>query len=655
MAGLDRSMSSRDSSILPQNADTRRSFLRWAVLLVACLLTTSSISTAQATPQQDPATLDLQAAAAQAVQTYCFDCHTGDDPEGGIEVEFLTLADASFEKNVETVEKVLRVLKERQMPPTDGEQPSDQERLQILEWVQQQLNEFDCGSASRPGRVTVRRLNRVEYDNTIQDLTGLDLRLAKDFPSDDVGNGFDNIGDVLTLPPILMEKYLAAAAEVAIAVAEDEQARKRVFPHEFSDPNNLEEVVQAARDNAASFGLRAFRRPLSAAELERVFELMRSTWQAGATQEEIMQTVITALLSSPSFIFRIEDDSKADFVDGIRPLNDFEIASRLSYFLWSSMPDERLFELASQSKLHTPEQIRQEVDRMLGDKKSIALVKNFAGQWLQLRDLDLLSPDPDEFGTFDDELRQAMRGETEALFQNLIDHNRPITDLLNADYTFVNERLARHYGLDGIQGDEFRRVDLNGTRSGVLMHASILLLTSNPTRTSPVKRGKWVLDNLLGEPPPPPPPDVPELDESAETLGSLRQQMEQHRANPNCAVCHTKMDALGFGLENFDAVGKWRDLDGRDRIDPSGELPGGRKFSGPVELVQILAEDKKREFARCMSEKLLTYALGRGLGTHDRCTVNTIVDELAGSEFAFGTMVKAVVTSPPFLYQEEGR
>lgn len=596
-------------------------------------------------------------AAIKTLQTYCYDCHAGEKPEGGIRVDLFGSAGqaANLAENVEVVEKIILALKDQQMPPADSEQPNQTERVEALRWIEQQLHDFDCGSVSRPGRVTIRRLNRIEYDNTVRDLTGLELNLAKDFPSDDVGNGFDNIGDVLTLPPILMEKYLQAAVEIAAAVAKDPVTLKRVFPHEPRDASNIEEVVQAARDNAAHFALRAFRRPVTSDESERLFLLMRSAWDSGVSPSEIMQTVIVAILASPHFIYRVEDDGAAEFEDGIRALNDFELASRLSYFLWSSMPDERLYELAQAGKLHTPEQLAGEAQRMLADPKAQALVKNFAGQWLQLRDLDRLSPDPALFGVMDDKIRASMRRETELLFSHIMTENHSLLELLNADYSFINNQLAKHYGIEDEQfGDEFRKVDLKGRRRGVLMHASVLLLTSNPTRTSPVKRGKWVLENLLGEAPPPPPPNVPELNESGETLGTLRQQMEQHRANPNCAVCHIKMDAVGFGLENFDAVGRWRVTDGREPIDPTGDLPGNKTFQGPVELVGILAEDKKNEFARTATTKMLTYALGRGLTVSDRCTISQIVDELAKNEYKFGTLVMAIVTSRTFLFQESG-
>ncbi len=593
--------------------------------------------------------------ARQTLSKYCNDCHSGSSAEGGVRVDFLAAEDGRLEENIELVDKIILVLKEQQMPPADAEQPEGADRVKTIEWIEQRLREFDCGAVSRPGRVTMRRLNKIEYNNTIRDLTGLDLKLADDFPSDDVGNGFDNIGDVLSLPPILMEKYLNAAIQVASEVSKNEASLKTVFPNQPKDPKNIEEVVEVAKANASDFAKRAFRRPLESEESERLFGLMRSVWEAIASKEEITQATITAVLASPHFLYRVEDDAPADFVDGVRPLNDYELASRLSYFLWSSMPDKRLFELADNKQLHTEEQLSAEAERMLADPKAKALVDNFAGQWLQLRDLEALSPDPAKFAAFDAKLRQSMRRETELLFTNIMHENRSILELLSADYSFVDERLAKHYGIEGISGEAFSKVDLKGKRRGVLMHGSILLLTSNPTRTSPVKRGKWVLENLLAEPPPPPPPNVPELGAAGVTLGTLRQQMEQHRADPNCAVCHVKMDAVGFGLENFDAIGSWRDADGREKIDPSGVLPGGRTFEGPLDLVQILVEDKKAEFSRCMTMKMLTYALGRGLGVADRCTVSSIVNKLAEDEYRFATLIKSIVTSQPFTNQESGR
>lgn len=580
--------------------------------------------------------------------THCVRCHSGDEAEAGI--DFIKYQDSSrIQTDYDLWEKVRRLIRDRQMPPSEETQPTDAELAAILGDLTGQLEAFDCASDQHPGRVTLRRLNKAEYNNTIRDLVGLDLDVAKDFPSDDVGEGFDNIGDVLTIPPVLLEKYLAAAQTIAQKVLADADAKKRVLRHEAQSP---EQIVEVARQNIREFATRAFRRPVTSAEEERLFAIMKFAWDRNSEPDEIFETAITAVLSNPHFLFRVEqDDTEAD-ENGIRALNGYELASRLSYFLWSSMPDETLFELAKTGELTQPTVLAAQATRMLADPRSRALVDNFAGQWLQLRDVTKLQPDPELFPTFDFELQQAMRRETETFFENMIREDRSVLEFLTADYTFVNQRLAAHYGIPNIQGDQFQKVAMAGGRRGVLTHSSVLLLTSNPTRTSPIKRGKWILENILAEPPPPPPANVPELEEGGETLGSLREQMEQHRSNPACSTCHLKMDALGFGMENFDAIGAWRDNDGRFRVNAAGELPGGKKFDGAAELMQILAEENKTEFLRCLSGKMLVYALGRGLVSYDRCVVNDAVRALEENDYRFGTLVTAIVTSPPFMMRE---
>lgn len=589
------------------------------------------------------------------LQQYCFDCHSEADAEGGIAFDRY-LDSAKVQTDFELWEKVIRLVKQRQMPPADYAELDNQALQKIVSGIEYELSQFDCSVETRPGRVTIRRLNKSEYNNTIRDLTGLDLRLADNFPSDDVGNGFDNIGDVLSLPPILLEKYLDAAEKISTAIISDESIRKTVFPVQ-PESDSLEDQVAAANANVRQFATRAFRRPLRDDESQRLFQLMYAAWQRDGSAEEIMQTVATAILANPNFLFRVEDDSLVDHEaienkSAARPLNSYELASRLSYFLWSSMPDDRLFDLASRDELRKREVLIEETKRMLQDSKARALVDNFAGQWLQLRDVERLTPDPSRFPSYTPSLGKAMRKETEEVFVHIVKEDRSILEFLNADYTFLNEPLANHYGIDGVSGGEFRRVALKGGRRGILTHASILTLTSNPTRTSPVKRGKWILENILDEPPPPPPSDVPELEEGGETLGSLREQMEQHRANPSCAVCHRTMDAIGFGLENFDAVGVWRDRDGKELIDSSGQLPGNRDFRGASELMKILAEEKKEAFARCLSEKMLTYALGRGLVSFDRCVINDTVSALNKNDYRFSALVVAVVTSDAFTMRE---
>jgi hypothetical protein len=353
-----------------------------------------------------------------------------------------------------------------------------------------------------------------------------------------------------------------------------------------------------------------------------------------------------AVLVSPHFLYRIEEDPKDP--NAVRTISDFELATRLSYFLWSTMPDEELFKLAGRGELRKPGVLEAQVKRMLRDPKSKALAENFAGQWLELRKLKALAPDPGYYPAWDEELRNAVAREGEVFFEHVLREDLPITDFIDADYTFVNERLARHYGIEGVSGPEFKLVKLrDGRRGGVITMASTMTITSNPTRTSPVKRGKWILENVLGTPPPPPAPDVPELPPTGQLKGTLRQQMEQHRADPKCAVCHAKLDPLGFGLENFDGIGGWRTQDNKRPIDATGELPGGVKFDGPGQLRKVLV-GKADQFRTCFAEKLLTFALGRGLEYYDKCALDGVVGASKSSGDRFSAVVLAIVKSDPF-------
>jgi hypothetical protein len=332
----------------------------------------------------------------------------------------------------------------------------------------------------------------------------------------------------------------------------------------------------------------------------------------------------------------------------VHPVNEWALASRLSYFLWSTMPDDELFAQAEKGTLR--QNLEAQVRRMLKDPKASALTENFAGQWLQIRNLPLLQPDARTFPEWDKRLAQAMERETELLFETIMREDHSVLEFLSADYTFVNERLARHYDIDGVEGEAFVRVKLPANRpGGILGQGSYLTLTSNPTRTSPVKRGKYVLENLLGTPPPPPPPDVPDIDDTkrAELKGTLRQKMEQHRVDPNCAACHARMDPIGFGLEYVDGIGAWREKDGAATIDSSGRLVSGEEFKGPAQLRDILLTAKRADYLRCVSEKMLTYALGRGLEYYDKPTIAKIGLALE-KERRFSTLVLEVVKSVPF-------
>ncbi|MGI9467866.1 MAG: DUF1592 domain-containing protein [Rubripirellula sp.] len=617
-------------------------------LVVACGLLIASCHVASS--QEKIATGTFVGGVVPFLEAHCYECHNADEPEGGIAFDKYNKA-ANVQQNYDLWEQVIRLVNEHQMPPADQPQPSADEIAAVSLALEGVLESFDCSVDKHPGRVTIRRLNKAEYNNTIRDLTGLDLKLANAFPSDDVGEGFDNIGDVLSLPPILLEKYLEAAYTIADGIFDDKQLSKRIFPHEPASDNLLAQA-QAARLNIQHFASRAFRRPVTQDEQVRLFTIMRDAWGQDAESTEIYKTVVVAVLTSPHFLFRIEKDPAQDDEDGIRKLDGFELASRLSYFLWSSMPDQRLLDLAKMGKLTERDVLVTETRRMLLDPKAGAIVENFAGQWLQLRDVTRLEPDPDLFPTFDDGLQQSMRKETELFFQAMITEDRNVLEFLTADFTYVDQRLASHYGMQPVKDQGFQRVKLLKGRRGILTHASILMLTSNPTRTSPVKRGKWILDNILAEPPPPPPANVPELEEGIETLGSLREQMEQHRANESCAVCHRTMDALGFGLENFDAIGAWRDRDGKFEIDASGELPGGISFDGADGLMKILTENKAEQFCRCLAQKLLTYGLGRGLTTYDRCVINDAYSRLQANDYRFSELVISIVTSDPFTMRE---
>jgi mono/diheme cytochrome c family protein len=599
-----------------------------------------------AQPAQSPEKVTFAKHIAPILAQYCTYCHGGAKPRARLALDKYK-NEASVLENRLVWEQVAEYVRNKEMPPPSRpQQPSREERQLLINWIETTLKANACTGQKDPGRVTLRRLNRVEYNNTIRDLVGVNFQPAEDFPADDVGYGFDNIGDVLTLPPLLLEKYLAAAEKIVTLALASPQTRQRIFICRPADKSKEEECARKLIEN---FARRAYRRPIRSGELDRLAGFVRLAESQGDGFDTGIELALQAILTSPHFLYRIERDPQP--MKGEKSnlhITEYELASRLSYFLWSTMPDDELFKLADKGELR--KQLVPQVRRMLNDTRSRALVENFAGQWLQTRNLKNATPDPGRFPSFDEPLRAAMAKETELVFESVLREDRSILDFLDADYTFVNERLARHYGIAGVKGDSFRRVTLtDGRRGGILTQASVLTVTSNPTRTSPVKRGKWILENILGTPPPPSPPDVPELseDKSVVLSGRLRQRMEQHRANPNCAVCHQRMDPLGFGFENFDAVGAWRDRDGQFPIDPSGTLPGGQSFKGPAELKALL-KTKQEAFSRCLSEKMLTYALGRGLEAYDKCAVDQITGALAGNGYRFTTLVLEIVKSDPF-------
>jgi hypothetical protein len=815
---------------------------------------------------------------------HCYECHGEDDAENDVRLD-LFQDEASLEAGMPTLEKALKNLSIHKMPPRDEPQPTLAEATPAIAWLKVYLA-GDPTSPINPGRVTLRRLNRAEYNNTIRDLLAIDLQPADAFPVDDAGYGFDNNGDVLSLAPVLMEKYLTAAGlamekailcdpivppplqrweaatvdgtfpksdplaatgggspfagggqrrpmplgrvfnasgeiftdydlptdgdyvlrvraygtqgsktgqrpQVAFQIdgvqvqqaftVKEEQRNTSVYalekthlsagkhritlallnganPEEawltalkFPPPRpktqaqlDAEEAAAVAAENAADaaalaaaanpatpkpkpaggvagarrrggagargrlaqgdggsptgkptlgvvyfemegplaitpdrmpesyrrvlvalpsatvtkpeaaekvvrhFASRAYRRPVTEPEVARLMGLWARADSDGRPFEQSIDVALQAVLVSPPFLFRMELEPQPGEAPGVHTLNEYELASRMSYFLWSSMPDDELFALAAKGKLRA--NFSAQVRRMLKDPKSSALVDNFAGQWLQLRSMDNVTPDPARFPDFDESLRSAMTRETQLFFNAIVQEDRSVLDFIDADFTYVNARLAKHYGMPGITGDDFQRVSLAGSeRGGVITQASILTITSYPARTSPVQRGKWVLENLLDAAPPPPPPDVPALAEgSAELTGTLRQRMEQHRANPACAACHAQMDGIGFALENFDATGAWRTQDvNHDKIDAAGTLPGGVAFSGPIELRKIL-KSHSDQFVNTLAGKMLTFALGRGLESYDSRTTDAITAAMKQHGDKFSAMIEEIMRSDPF-------
>jgi len=424
-------------------------------------------------------------------------------------------------------------------------------------------------------------------------------------------------------------------------------SRAKIF---VCHPESKSDEPGCARKILASLSRRAYRRPVTDADIDPLTEFYQSAREKGDFEFAI-QKAIQAMLVSPDFLFRVEVDPPQNRVHRI---GDVELASRLSFFLWSSIPDDTLLDLAEKSKLSDPAVLRQQVERMLDDPKSSALVSNFAGQWLQIRNLETVRPDPVVFADFDESLRWSMQRETELFFESMLRENRSVLDLLTANYTFLNERLALHYGIPNIYGSQFRRVELTDAhRGGLLGQASILTVTSPPNRTSVVQRGKWILDNLLGEPPAPPPPNVPPLD--ATTKGArkltLREAMELHRANPACAGCHKNMDPLGFALENYDGVGEWRAKDGESAIDASGKLPDGTKFDGPDGLREVLATARRDEFVTTVASKLFTYGLGRGVEYYDMPAIRSVMRQTEADHHRLRDLIMAVVMSEPFQWR----
>jgi len=768
---------------------------------------------------------------------YCLGCHN----------EKLKTADLSLEnvdvgkvtQDAALWEKVVGKLRGRAMPPAGVPRPDDATYKSFTTYLETELDGFSAARPN-PGRPTIHRLNRTEYTNAVHDLLALDVDGESLLPLDDSSYGFDNIGDVLTVSPTLLERYMAAAEKISrlavgdrtispvsetyrvsermvqndrageslpfgsrggiavrhyfplnaeyvirvrlqrdrvrdiiglahahqldirmdgarlklftvggqgeakpkrgesevhdqetyertadaglefrfsakagshtIAVAflnqpgepegpmrqtaglaqygqaddipgvgtvgitgpfnasgaGDTPSRQKIFicHPTGSEPGQTARGSSAEPDDAAcaktilsTLARRAYRRPVTDADLRTLLGFYQSGRAKGGFDAGI-ELALRRILVAPQFLFRIDRDPANIAPGAAYRISDVELASRLSFFLWSSIPDDELLGLAENGKLRDAAVLEHQVRRMLADPRSKALVDNFAGQWLYLRNLQKVAPDPEAFPEFDENLRQSMQRETELFLDSILRGDSSVLDLLSANYTFLNERLARHYGIPNIYGSHFRRVTLTDEqRMGLVGQGSILTVTSYGSRTSPTLRGKWLLENILGSPPPAPPNAVPSLKDRGEDgkILSVRQQMEQHRKNPACAGCHTRMDPLGFALENFDAIGRWRTTSGSANtpIDSSGVLPDGTKFNGPAELRKILL-DRREEFVTTVTDKLLTYALGRGTEYYDAPAIRKIVREAARNDYRWSSLILGVVNSMPFQMRMPG-
>jgi mono/diheme cytochrome c family protein len=731
----------------------------------------------------------LQAEIQPIFEDYCLSCHGDGMKKGGFDLDrYPTIV--AMQEHREVWLKVRDYLRHKLMPPSDEDQPPAAARQRLLAWIDDAVFPLDPQNPD-PGHVVLRRLNRVEYQNTMRDLLGIDLELADQLPPDDSGHGFDNIGSVLTTSPAHLQRYLdcarialdatihqgpmpfpgvtvagrklqgagrgeaegrflftngAATAECQVPTAGryrlvvaasgtpggDEPPRMELqvagqtvhawqvaapagsatdhahemelaagplhvaaaFTNDFYDAGHpdpsrrdrnlivhsirLEGPLDGPRlplpashrrifgerkpgtDDSAHarsildrFARHAFRRPPQAGEVERYLTLAtRAQQQDGRDFTEGVRLALEAMLVSPAFLFREEPPSHTAGDAAKIQVTEHALAARLSYFLWSTMPDDVLLELADRGELR--HNLDREVDRMLDSPRAEAFFRHFAGQWLQLRDLDAVQTSRAVFRNFDPKLLGSMRRETEMLFAHIIRENLPLAALLDADFTFADEKLARHYGIPDVRGGEFRKVSLGDTpRRGLLGHGSFLVVTSHPTRTSPVLRGKFVLENLLDSSPPPPPPNVPQLEAAGGSRQdlSVRQQIELHRADPRCSACHALMDPIGFGLENFDATGRWRDREGSLPIDNTGQLATGESFRGPDELRRVLSGPQRAVFHRAVASKLLTYALGRGVEWFDKPAIDGIVASTASENGRARAMIHLVVRSVPFQYR----
>ncbi len=591
------------------------------------------------------------------IEQYCIDCHQPPKPKGKLDLTLYTTVDQIVEDALDWDSHLNRV-RDEDMPPDDDDvtQPTMKGRMAFVDWMQKTLSNAACSDGIQPGPPMVRRLNQGEYSASVRALLDVHFDAGEALPDEGAGGeGFDNAAETLFISPIHAEKYLDAARSAVKYAFADTRSSQRFL---IAAPDENTTPREAARKILEKFLPRAFRRQASLDEISEYLDLFEQAYAEERAFGPAMQLTLSAVLISPKFLFIIE--SPTESAEPI-PLDGFELATRLSYFLWGAPPDDTLMQVAAEGRLQEPETLKNQVIRMLKDphaRKVRNFAQTFVEQWLGTRALGReFKPDKSIKG-YDSELEGGMKYEPVFFFHEILTENRSLLDLIDADYTYINRRLSRHYKVKGEFREQPKRVDIENDphRGGLLSMAAILAVSSHPHRTSPVLRGKWILETLLGDTPPPPPPGIPPLDEDSreDEAQSLRQRLEQHRADPTCATCHDKMDPLGFSLENYDVLGRWRTEEGGQPVDARATMPGGTEFEGPAQLKQILM-DRKDQIVRHLTRKMLGYALSRGLTFEDFCTIDAIVEDLKANEYGSHRLLMGIVESIPFRYKFSGK
>lgn len=593
--------------------------------------------------------------AQQLLKTYCVKCHEGKSAVGGFRLEAVAAADSIRTEPRRWTSLSARV-RNGEMPPKGSPSPGVEEREQLAAWIHKALRAEACTAGPVAGSSMMRRLNRDEYAATLRDLLDMHLDVAKMLPADGAGGeGFDNAAETLFLSPLHSEKYLEAAKFAMDFAAKEYKSRVKIL---VAAPGKGVTEAQAARRILENFLPKAFRRPVQEAEVAPYLTLFQAARKQGQPFEPAIFFALRGVLVSPMFLFRYEPPNLGTQA---RPLDQYSLASRISYFIWGSMPDELLFDVAAEGKLHEPAVVRQLIGRMLRNDRSFDFAKRFTEQWLRTRELTAeKAPDAKLFPTYadDEELRGDIRFQPVMFFRELMVRDMSVLNLIDSKYTIGTSNISKHFNLKlplkqtATKQPQWVELPPDSHRGGVLGMPAVLAVSSYPYRTSPVLRGAWVLDSILGTPPPPPPPNVPALEEvhDAKAPKSMRERLSQHRSNPVCASCHSKIDPLGFALENYDVIGRWRDEEGGKKIDAAAELADGTKFDGPDQLRAALLE-RKDLFVRNLATKMLGYALGRGLTLKDSCAVDEIVAKLKENDYKAQTLIEAIVLSAPFRQQ----